>query len=118
MEEDEDKVDEREWPVAKVVESNEEAIFVAGFLNSGGIPAKVESLHVDELPVNLGALGEVRVHVPPDRLAEAQAALDTRDLPAPFADLEDLAEPVGDAGDAAAVEGSSTGRARPDTESR
>ncbi len=110
---DEDKVDEREWPVAKVVESSEEAIFVAGFLNSSGIPAKVESLHVEELPVNLGALGEVRVHVPADRLAEAQAALDMRDTPAPFADLDD----IGDAGDGGDI-GDVSGKARPDSESR
>jgi hypothetical protein len=68
--------DEREWGTVKVVESNEEAILVAGYLNSNGIPAEVESLHVEELPVNLGGLGEVRVRVPADRLAEAQALLD------------------------------------------
>jgi hypothetical protein len=67
--------DEREWQVAKVVESTEEATFVAGFLQSSGIPAEVESLHVEELPVNLGGLGEVRVRVPAERLAEAQEAL-------------------------------------------
>jgi hypothetical protein len=67
---------EREWGTVKVVESNEEAILVAGYLNSNGIPAEVESLHVEELPVNLGGLGEVRVRVPADRLAEAQALLD------------------------------------------
>jgi Putative prokaryotic signal transducing protein len=72
---EDEAVDEREWQVAKVVESTEEASFVAGFLNSNGIPAEVESLHVDELPVNLGALGEVRVLVPAERLAEALVAL-------------------------------------------
>jgi hypothetical protein len=71
-----EKRDEREWGIAKIVESNEEAILIAGFLESNGIPAEVESLHVEELPVNLGGLGEVRVRVPPDRLAEAQALLD------------------------------------------
>ena len=68
-------VEEPGWEVAKVVESNEEATLVVGFLESNGIPAEIESLHVDELPVNVGALGEVRVEVPPDRLAEAQALL-------------------------------------------
>jgi hypothetical protein len=71
--------DEREWAIVRVVESNEEAILVAGFLDSNGIPAEVESLHVEELPVNLGGLGEVRVRVPADRLAEAQALLDASD---------------------------------------
>jgi hypothetical protein len=114
---DEEQVDEREWQVAKVVESNEEAIFIAGFLNSSGIPARVESLYVEELPVNLGGLGEVRVHVPADRLAEAQAALDLRDTPAPFADLDDLGE-AGGAGEDAAAGESPSGKARPDAEPR
>lgn len=72
----EDQPDEREWEIARIVESNEEAALVAGFLNSNGIPAEVESLHVEELPVNLGGLGEVRVRVPADRLDEARALLD------------------------------------------
>jgi hypothetical protein len=87
---DDDKAAEQEWQVAKVVESKEEAVVIAGFLNSSGIPAEIESLHVDELPVNLGGLGEVRVRVPADRLDEAQAALDLREGGAPFADLRDL----------------------------
>lgn len=75
----EEKQDEGEWGTARIVESNEEAIVVAGFLKSSGIPAEVESLHVEELPVNLGALGEVRVRVPADRLEEALSLLDASD---------------------------------------
>jgi hypothetical protein len=109
---DEEKVEE--WQVAKVVESAEEAIFIVGFLKSSGIPAEAESLHVEELPVNLGGLGEVRIRVPADRLGEAQAALDLREAGAPFAELDDLGE-----ADATAQEPStSAGKARPDTESR
>jgi hypothetical protein len=74
-----EKQDKREWGTAKIVESNEEAIVVAGFLKSSGIPAEVESLHVEELPVNLGGLGEVRVRVPADRLEEALALLAASD---------------------------------------
>lgn len=98
-----EKQDEREWGIAKVVESNEEAIVVAGYLNSNGIRAEIESLHVEELPVNLGALGEVRVRVPADRLDEAVALLDAmdRDAPAPAeADAADEEEaPLGGQGD-------------------
>jgi hypothetical protein len=100
---------DREWVIARVVESNEEAILVAGYLDSNGIPAKVESLHVDELPVNLGALGEVRVRVPAGRLEEAQALLAARDREAP-ADPEEQAEdgapaePATDGGNAAAAD--------------
>jgi Putative prokaryotic signal transducing protein len=72
----EEQADERDWQIARILESSEEAVLVAGFLNSSGIPAEVESLHVEELPVNLGGLGEVRVLVPADRLDEARALLD------------------------------------------
>jgi hypothetical protein len=75
--------DVREWGIAKVVESNEEAIVVAGFLKSNGIPAEVESLHVEELPVNLGSLGEVRVRVPVEHLEEARELLAAREQGAP-----------------------------------
>jgi hypothetical protein len=64
-----------EWAVAMVAETVEEARFVVGFLHSSGVPAEIESLHVDELPVNVGSLAEVRVRVPQDRLAEAGALL-------------------------------------------
>jgi hypothetical protein len=77
------KSDVREWGIAKVVESNEEAIVVAGFLKSKGIPAEVESLHVEELPVNLGGLGEVRVRVPVEHLQEARELLAAREQGAP-----------------------------------
>lgn len=118
-------LDEREWRVAKVVESNEEAILIAGFLNSAGIPAQVESLHVEELPVNLGAMGEVRVRVPADRLGEAEALLEQSDEQAAAAgpmDLDDqAATPATSAG---AVPASPTagragpGGARRDTDER
>lgn len=74
-----DTVEDREWGTALVVESNEEAIVVAGFLRSNGIPAEVESLHAEELPVNVGGLGEVRVRVPRERLQEALQALDAKE---------------------------------------
>ncbi|MDP9120902.1 MAG: DUF2007 domain-containing protein [Acidobacteriota bacterium] len=72
-------IDDQEWGVAKVVENDQEAIVVAGFLKSNGIPAEVESLHVEELPVNLGAMGEVRVRVPAEHLAEALALLEAQE---------------------------------------
>jgi hypothetical protein len=75
----EEQQDAGEWATARILASNEEAIVVAGFLKSSGIPAEVESLHVEELPVNVGALGEVRVRVPADRLNEALSLLDASD---------------------------------------
>ncbi len=82
-----------EWGTAKVVETNEEAVLIAGFLQSNGIPAEVESLHASELPVDVGALGEVRVRVPREHLDEALAVLALQEdavLPAlPDEDAED-----------------------------
>jgi|SRR5579863_457160 len=68
-----------EWAVAMVAKTVEEARFVVGFLQNSGVPAEIESLHVDELPVNVGSLAEVRVRVPQERLSEAAALLASRD---------------------------------------
>ncbi|HVT16542.1 MAG TPA: DUF2007 domain-containing protein [Thermoanaerobaculia bacterium] len=67
----EEKRGEGSWAIAKVVENPDEAALIAGYLRNQGIPVEVESLHVEELPVNVGGLGEVRVRVPADRLDEA-----------------------------------------------
>lgn len=92
-----EKHDQAEWGIARIVESNEEAVVVAGFLKSRGIPAEVESLHVEELPVNVGGLGELRVRVPADRLNEALALLEAtdREEPAGDADEADQADEAG-----------------------
>ncbi len=79
----------QEWGTAKVVETNEEAVLIVGFLQNSGIPAEVESLHASELPVDVGALGEVRVRVPKDRLEEALAALDLQEKAASLPDEPD-----------------------------
>jgi hypothetical protein len=74
---------EDDWVVAKVVETVEEARFAAGFLASHEIRAEVESLRVDELPVNVGSLAVVRVLVPRTQLAEATELLaDQQSAPA------------------------------------
>jgi hypothetical protein len=94
----EEKPDEREWEIARIVENNEEAVLIAGFLKSNGIPAEVESLHVEELPVNLGGLGEVRVRVPADRMNEARALLDASEAAGAGGDGESDGGPAGQAG--------------------
>jgi hypothetical protein len=63
------------WETAKIVGTDEEAALVAGFLNSNGIEAEVESLHASEFPTDFGHLGEVHVKVPAASLAEAQQLL-------------------------------------------
>lgn len=68
-----------EWETVRVVGTEEEAALLAGFLEESGIPCEVESLLFHQEPVNFGGLGEVRVKVPADRLAEADRVLDERD---------------------------------------
>lgn len=67
------------WEIVKIVGTEEEAAVVVGFLNNCGIPAEVESLLAQELPVEVGALGEVRVRVPSERSEEALALLNQRE---------------------------------------
>jgi len=79
-----------EWEIVKVVGTPEEATIVVGFLSSSGIDAEAESLHVSELPTDLGDLSEIRIRVPPGQAEDARALLDSR---------EDIA--TGDEGDQA-----------------
>jgi len=77
-----------EWEIVKVVGTPEEATIVVGFLQGSGIDAEAESLHVSELPTDLGDLSEIRIRVPPGQAQDARALLDSR---------EDIA--TGDEGD-------------------
>ena len=79
-----------EWETVKVVGTPEEATIVVGFLQGSGIDAEAESLHVSELPTDLGDLSEIRIRVPPEQAQDARALLDSR---------EDIA--TGDEGDQA-----------------
>lgn len=66
------------WEIAEVVGTDEEAELIAGFLAGAEIPCEIESLRFHQEPVNFGSLGEVRVLVPSERLAEAQQVLAER----------------------------------------
>lgn len=59
------------WEIVRTVGTEEEASLVAGFLDSRGIEARVESLLFHQEPVNFGRLGEVRVLV---QTADAERA--------------------------------------------
>ena len=60
------------WEVLEVFGTEEEAEMMRGFLESQGVPCQVESAHSHEFPVNVSALGNVRVEVPADRVEEAR----------------------------------------------
>jgi len=63
------------WETAKIVNTEEDAALIVGFLNSNGIDAEAESLHVSEFPTDLGRLAEIRIKVPAEQLAEAATLL-------------------------------------------
>ncbi len=66
---------EPDWVEAASVGDDEEAILIAGFLESQGIPAVVEGPTTTPFPEDLGAFGMSRVMVPPDRAEEARRLL-------------------------------------------
>lgn len=68
-----------DWEIVETVGTEEEAALIAGFLESVGIPARIESLLFHQEPVNFGRLGEVRVHVPAASADAARSALAGRE---------------------------------------
>ena len=83
-----------EWEIVKIVGTNEEATVVVGFLQSCGIEAEAESLHVSELPTEIGDLANVNIRVPPDRAEEARALLNQREDVATGEEGEMAGEPL------------------------
>ncbi len=71
----------QEWISIKLVEDEEEAELIEGFLRSQGIPCQLDSRYSHEFPSHVGQLGEIEVKVPPDQADEARALLDSRDAP-------------------------------------
>ena len=67
------------WEVIEVLGTEEEAEVIRGFLESQGVPCQVESAHSHEFPVNVSALGNVRVEVQTGRLEEARRLLAERE---------------------------------------
>jgi len=74
------KTEGPEWVEVASVGNDEEALLIAGFLRSQGIPCEVEGPSGGTpWPENLGAFGMSRVLVPPDRAAEAGQLLASRE---------------------------------------
>ncbi|MEM7048966.1 MAG: hypothetical protein AAF604_04870 [Acidobacteriota bacterium] len=65
----------QEWPVVKTFGTEEEAALVAGFLRSRDLPVEVDSRLFRQEPVTFGALGDVRLRVPPEHVEEAKRLL-------------------------------------------
>ena len=69
---------ELEWVAVASVGQDEEAVLIAGLLQSRDIPCQVEGPSASPWPENLGAFGMSRVMVPPDRADEARRILATQ----------------------------------------
>jgi hypothetical protein len=68
-----------DWEIVTVVESEEEAQLVAGYLQSRGVDCQVDSSHSSEFPATVGALGVVRLEVPVAQADEARRLLGDRE---------------------------------------
>lgn len=64
-----------DWEILEVLGTEEDAELVCGFLRNQGVPCQVESALSHEFPVNVSLLGNVRVEVPAEHVAEARRLL-------------------------------------------
>lgn len=58
-----------------MVEGEEEAELIQGFLESEGFPCELESKYSHEFPTHVGHLAEIDVRVPASRAEEARRLL-------------------------------------------
>lgn len=80
------------WEVVETVGTEEDAALVAGFLESQGIPSRIESLLFHQEPTTFGALSEVRIHVAAGDLERARTVLAERAVETPELREGELAE--------------------------
>lgn len=67
------------WVEIANVGTQDEAKLLAGFLETEGIVAQIENVKSDELPVNFGMMGEIRVYVQSGEEVRAQQLLRSRE---------------------------------------
>lgn len=70
---------DEEWLSIIMVEDEEHAELIEGFLRSEGIPAQLESKYSHEFPAHVGQLGQVEVMVPASRAHEAKRLVEERE---------------------------------------
>ena len=71
------RVKDEDWVEVASTAQDEEALLIAGLLESSGIECVVEGpTGGSPWPENLGAIGLSRIMVPPERAAEARALLE------------------------------------------
>lgn len=69
-----------EWVSIHLIQDEEEAEIIEGFLRSQDIPCELDSRYSHEFPAHVGQLGEIEVKVPESRAQEARELLASRDL--------------------------------------
>jgi hypothetical protein len=84
------KEDDEEWVEVASTGDDEEAVLIAGLLDSEGIPVEIEGPSTTPFPEGIGAMGLSRVMVPPDRADDAKAILAEHQDPGP--ELTDAAD--------------------------
>ena len=67
-----------DWEILEIVGTEQEALLIAGFLESREVPVQVESRVFRQEPVNFGALAQVRLKVPSTFLEQARHLLEAR----------------------------------------
>ncbi|SRR5258706_9186208 len=81
-----------DWEIVDTVGTEQEALLIAGFLESRELPVRIESLSFRQEPVTFGALAQVRLLVPPSYVAEARRLLAARRQRFAIVDGEGLGE--------------------------
>ncbi len=71
--------DNEEWVAVKVVEDEEEADLIRGYLRNEDIPCNLESQYSHEFPAHVGQLGVVEVQVPASLAERARRLLERRE---------------------------------------
>ena len=67
------------WVEITSVATHDEARLLQGFLDAEGIPAQIEDVKFEEIPVNFGAMGDIRIYVGAEDEARALALLKARE---------------------------------------
>jgi len=84
----------QDWISIKLVEDEEEAELIEGFLRSQDVPCALDSRYSHEFPSHVGSLGEIEIMVPPDRAEEAKALLESSEAPGASGGSDDGTEPT------------------------
>ena len=70
---------DEEWLSVQIVEGEEVADLIQGYLESEGLPVALDSRYSHEFPTHVGHLAEIEVRVPASRAEEARSLLEARE---------------------------------------